>query len=65
MENNYTSVDGLDAAELEELDEQIRTTTQVAIRTLEIFYEELSKSSLPDNIKTALMLRQADAVNKQ
>ena len=46
----------LDYEDIKELDEEIRATCKITIRTLEIFYEELQKSSLPDEIKTALLV---------
>jgi hypothetical protein len=49
----------LDYEDIKELDEEIRATCKITIRTLEIFYEELQKSSLPDEIKTALLVSKA------
>lgn len=49
----------LDYEDINELDEEIRATCKITIRTLEIFYEELQKSSLPDEIKTALLVSKA------
>ena len=49
----------LDYEDMKELDEEIRATCKITIHTLEIFYEELQKSSLPDEIKTALVVSKA------
>ena len=49
----------LDYEDMKEFDEEIRATCKITIRTLEIFYEELQNSSLPDEIKTALVVSKA------
>lgn len=48
-----------DNEDMEILEEEIRATCKITIRTLEIFYEELQKSDLPDEIKTALLVSKA------
>lgn len=40
----------------EEFEEEIRQQIKATIKTFEIFYEELQKSNLPDNIKKELLL---------
>ena len=49
----------LDTEDITELEDGIREACKITIRTLEIFYEELKKSSLPDEIKTALLVSKA------
>ena len=49
-------LDELDAEEIEELEKGIRSTCKLTIRALEIFYEELQNSKLPEEIKTAEIL---------
>ena len=49
-------LDELDAEEIEELEKGIRNTCKLTIRTLEIFYEELQNSKLPEEIKTAIVV---------
>jgi hypothetical protein len=49
----------LDFEDIKEFDEEIRATCKITIRTLDIFYEELQNSSLPDEIKAALLVSQA------
>ena len=49
----------LDTEDMAELEEEIRATCKITIRTLEIFYEELQNSKLPDEIKTALLVSKA------
>ena len=44
--------------DMAELDEEIREACKITIRTLEIFYEELEKSKLPDSVKTAILVSQ-------
>lgn len=39
-----------------EFEEEIRQQIKATIKTFEIFYEELQKSNLPDNIKKELLL---------
>lgn len=46
--------------DMAELDEEIREACKITIRTLEIFYEELEKSKLPDSVKTAILVSQAN-----
>ena len=48
-----------DAEDMQELDEEIRSACKITIRTLEIFYEELQNSNLPDEIKMALLVSKA------
>ena len=50
----------LDAEEMAELEEEIRATAKITVRTLEIFYEELQASNLPDNVKMALLASKAN-----
>ena len=45
----------LDEDDMAELEEGIRATAKITVRTLEIFYEELQASNLPDNVKMALL----------
>jgi hypothetical protein len=51
---------GLDTEDMAELEEEIRATCKITVRTLEIFYEELQKSSLPDEVKLTLLASQAN-----
>jgi hypothetical protein len=51
----------LDAEDMAELEEEIRATCKITIRTLEIFYEELQNSSLPDEVKLALLTSKANS----
>lgn len=44
---------------MKDIEDEIRATCKITIRTLEIFYEELQNSSLPDEIKTALLVSKA------
>lgn len=39
----------------EEIIEQIKQTVKLTIKTLEIYWEELQKSKLPEDIKVALL----------
>ena len=50
----------LDEEDMAELEEGIRATCKMTIRTLEIFYEELEKSNLPDSVKTAILVSKAN-----
>ena len=50
----------LDEEDMAELEEGIRATCKMTIRTLEIFYEELQKSNLPDSVKTAILVGKAN-----
>lgn len=52
-------LDELDEEELAELEKGIRSTCKLTVRTLEIFYEELQNSNLPEEIKTALVISKA------
>lgn len=52
---------GLDTNDMAELEEEIREACKITIRTLEIFYEELQKSSLPDEVKLALLTSKANS----
>ena len=52
-------LDELDEEEIAELEKGIRSTCKLTIRTLEIFYEELKNSNLPEEIKTALVISKA------
>lgn len=51
----------LDAEDMAELEEGIRATCKITIRTLEIFYEELQNSSLPGEVKLALLTSKANS----
>jgi hypothetical protein len=44
---------------MKDIEAEIRATCKITIRTLEIFYEELQNSNLPDEIKTALLVSKA------
>lgn len=48
-----------DTNDIAEMEEEIRATAKIAVRTLEIFYEELQKSNLPENVKMAIMADKA------
>jgi hypothetical protein len=45
--------------DIKEYEDEIRATCKLTIRTLEIFYEELKNSNLPDEVKVALLTSQA------
>jgi hypothetical protein len=49
-----------DADDVAELEDEIREACKMTIRTLEIFYEELEKSNLPDSIKMAILVSKAN-----
>jgi hypothetical protein len=51
----------LDTDDMAEIEEGIRETCKITIRTLEIFYEELQKSNLPDSVKTAILVSKANS----
>ena len=51
----------LSAEDMAELEQGIRETCRITIRTLEIFYEELEKSNLPDSVKMAILVNQANS----
>ena len=51
----------LDAEDMAELEDEIRATCKITVRTLEIFYEELQKSSLPDDVKLAMLTSKANS----
>ena len=50
----------LDAEDIAELEDEIRATAKITVRTLEIFYEELQNSSLPDEVKMTLLASKAN-----
>lgn len=50
----------LDEEDMAELEKEIRAQAKIAVRTLEIFYEELQNSSLPEDIKIALLASKAN-----
>ena len=52
----------LNAEDMAEIEKEVRENYKLTIRALEIFYEELEKSNLPDNVKMAIML---SSVNKK
>lgn len=45
-----------DEEEVKEVEYQIRLNVKMVIRTTEIFWEELQKSNLPENVKMQLLL---------
>ena len=51
----------LDEEDMAEIEDEIRATCKMTIRTLEIFYEELEKSNLPDSVKTAILVSKANS----
>lgn len=51
--------DYLDTEDMTELEEGIRSAAKITVLTLEIFYEELQKSNLPDEVKLALLASKA------
>lgn len=53
-------LDELDEEDIEELEKSIRNTCKLTIRTLEIFYEELQNSKLPEELKTAIVVSKAN-----
>ena len=57
---DFNDLIDLDAEDMAELEDEIRETCKITIRTLEIFYEELEKSNLPDSVKTAILVSQAN-----
>ena len=46
--------DELDNEELEEMKKEIRQQVKLSIMTMEIFWEELQKSKLPEELKLKL-----------
>lgn len=57
---DFNDLMDLDEEDVAELEEGIRATCKMTIRTLEIFYEELEKSNLPDSVKTAILVSKAN-----
>lgn len=57
---NFNDLTVLNEEDIAELEEGIRATAKVTVRTLEIFYEELQASKLPDSVKTALLASMAN-----
>lgn len=51
----------LSQEDMAEIDDEIRATCKITIRTLEIFYEELQNSNLPDEVKLALLTSKANS----
>lgn len=47
--------------DMAELEKGIRATCKMTVRTLEIFYDELQKSTLPDEVKLALLASKANS----
>lgn len=47
--------DIMDEDDEKEIEEQIRLQVKTTIKTLEIFWEELQKSSLPEEIKIKMI----------
>lgn len=50
----------LDTEDMAEFEEEIRATAKITVRTLEIFYEELQNSNLPDDVKMSLLASKAN-----
>lgn len=50
----------LNEDDMAELEEGIRMTCKMTVRTFEIFYEELQKSNLPDEVKLTLFASKAN-----
>lgn len=50
--------------EEKEMEEEIRDTVKIWIKTLEILYEELQKSNLPDEIKKQILLNYGNKESK-
>lgn len=51
----------LDTEDMAELEDEIRATCKITVRTLEILYEELQNSNLPDEVKLALLTNKANS----
>jgi hypothetical protein len=51
----------LDTEDMAELEDEIRATCKITVRTLEILYEELQNSNLPDEVKLALLTSKANS----
>jgi hypothetical protein len=51
----------LSQEDMAEIEDEIRATCKITIRTLEIFYEELQNSNLPDEVKLALLTSKANS----
>jgi hypothetical protein len=51
----------LDTEDMAEFEDEIRATCKITVRTLEILYEELQNSSLPDEVKLALLTNKANS----
>ena len=49
----------LDTEDMVELEEEIRAAAKITIRALEMFYEELKNSNLPENVKMDLLASKA------
>lgn len=47
-----------------EMENEIRDTVKIWVKTLEIFYDELQKSNLPDEIKKQILLNYGNKENK-
>ena len=47
-----------------EMEKEIRDTVKIWIKTLEILYEELQKSNLPDEIKKQILLNYGNKESK-
>ena len=45
----------LDEEDMADLEAGIRAQAKIAVRTLEIFYEELKASNLPEEVKVTLL----------
>ena len=50
--------------EEKEMENEIRDTVKIWIKTLEILYEELQKSNLPDEIKKQILLNYGNKESK-
>lgn len=51
----------LGTEDMAEIEEEIRATCKLTVRTVEILYEELQNSSLPDDVKLALLTSKANS----
>lgn len=47
-----------------EMEKEIRDTVKIWVKTLEILYEELQKSNLPDEIKKQILLNYGNKESK-
>lgn len=47
----------LDEEEIQEMEQQIKLSVKVMVRTLELLWEELQKANLPDELKKQILLQ--------